>query len=120
MRIIALVAIMAIIINCRKDIEPPPSPTDASRIAGEWLAMIPENPEWQYSFRDGFLTQKIEDFGIPVTTQQYVYATKADTVFISGAGGQRKWVVYFECDEIVQIRDIEAQLAAVKWLKRRE
>lgn len=118
MRIIALVAIMILIVTCRKEIDPP-SPKDARRIDGNWEAMIPPNPEWQYHFQDGRLNQKIEDLGIIIASQDYVYATTQDTVFISGSGGQRTWVCYFECNEIVRVFDASAQLSPVLWLRRK-
>jgi hypothetical protein len=55
---------------------------------------------------------------VNITTQEYVYAIKSDSVFIAGSGGQRIWVVYFECDDVVQITEIEALLGAKRWLKR--
>lgn len=92
---------------------------DASRIEGHWQSMIPDHPDWKYDFHDGLLHQQIDDFGIVVAQQDYVYAVRGDTIFISGTGGQRTWVTYFPCDSLVRVFDITAQVSASIWLKRR-
>jgi len=118
MRAILILIVLAFLSSCQNAKEPLPSPNDANRIEGHWRSLTPTTPKWQYTFKDGFLVQKVDDFGVNITTQEYVYAIKSDSVFIAGSGGQRIWVVYFECDDVVQITEIEALLGAKRWLKR--
>lgn len=73
--------------------------------------MPPAHPEWRYDFSDPHLRQWIVDFGVVITEQEYIYATAGDTVYISGAGGQRVWLVCFPNDTLCEYR----QWDVFKW-----
>jgi hypothetical protein len=108
------------ILSCQKE-KPDHSPTDASGIQGEWVELTGTlQPDWKYSFDDGLLTQSYEAFGSVLTTLTFPYATRQDTVFIGGDTNNqtRIWILYFECHEIVQVRDASSLLGQKFWLKR--
>lgn len=94
------------------DLEPlQPDPYDAARIeGGVWHTQPPASPLWVYEFNYPYLRQYIIDFGIVVTEQEYIYAPKHDTLFISGTGGQRTLLLYFENDSTCFFRQITGVL----------
>lgn len=94
-----LLPLLIFLISCA-DVDPlPPDPFDAARIqGGAWHTQPPAHPLWIYEFNYPHLRQWIVDFGGVITTQEYLYAPKGDSIFISGAGGTRIWTVYFEND----------------------
>lgn len=83
---------LSLLLSC-SDLDPLPR-----GIEGRWRTLPPAHPEWQYDFAAPHLRQWIEDLGVIVTEQEYIYAVKEDSVFISGAGGQRVWLVAFPDD----------------------
>lgn len=78
-----------------------PDPRDASRIAGVWQGQV--SPWWHYRFDAPLLRQWVEVAGTVVTVQDYVYGTRADTLFASGTGGNRMWRLYFVSDTVVEV-----------------
>ncbi|MBL7780674.1 MAG: hypothetical protein JNM22_05605 [Saprospiraceae bacterium] len=121
MKHLYLILLPILFLQCQKEM-PEPNPKDASRIEGRWESLLPSNPEWAYSFEDGFLTQTHTNFGTVLSSQTYTYATRNDTVFIGGSGlnMERRWKVYFHCDSIVEARTATpgSVLAPTIWLKR--
>lgn len=104
MKQLLLLSLLLLFLACA-DVEPLPSdPLDAARIEGRWQAQPPAHPLWIYEFNYPHLRQWIVDFGVVITEQEYIYAPKGDTLFVSGAGGQRKWLLYFPSDSVCEYR----------------
>lgn len=95
--------------SCKDQDTAPPAECDASRIEGRWRASF--SPEWYYDFRDPHLWQWIEVGGDTVTRQHYLYATRNDTLWASGPGGERTWLLCFPDDSTCHMR----QWNAGKW-----
>ena len=119
-RFIFLLMLIAFV-ACSKEV-PPADPHDATRIeGGVWAAMLPAHPDWRYEFRQGLLRQYALDYGIVLSDQTYMYALRSDTVFIGGSGPdrERRWVVFFHCDSLVECRTKSSGvLAPTLFLKR--
>ena len=113
-KLLLAIGILAVF-ACQHEIEPLPSPADASRIEGDWVAMIPNQPNWHYHFHSGVLTREVFAFSGESTVYTHDYVTKDDSIFISNS---HTWLVWFQSEDVVRISDVEAQLYATKWLKR--
>ena len=90
--------------GCRDQYPDEVAPCDASRIEGRWVTQPPAHPIWRYEFRYPHLRQWIEDFGVVIADQEYIYAPVGDSVFIGGTGGQRIWTVCFSGDSVCEYR----------------
>lgn len=104
------------------DVEPlPVDPCDARRIEGRWMAVAPSHPLWEYDFSNPpHLVQRIVDFGVVLTVQEYIWAASGDTLFVSGAGGQRTWLVCFPTDSTAEYRQWDVwKWSPVRGLKRK-
>ncbi len=101
----AFVALICIIQSCRDQDGPlPPDPCDASRIEGIWHDAS-QSPYWYYEFNEPHLRQWVEVGGTVVTEQHYLYATSADTLWASGPGGERLWLLCFPTDSTAVYRE---------------
>lgn len=110
--IVCLALYTIALFNACADLDPlAPDPRDAAHIEGRWQAQPPAHPEWRYDFDNPHLRQWIVDFGGQITEQEYIYATHRDTLFISGAGGQRTWLLHFPTDSTCEYRE----WAVFKW-----
>ena len=90
--------------NCRD--QPPPAPT----IEGYWHQLIPQHPPWEWHFDNGILTQSVQDFGATLTTLQFTYAVRDDTVFIGGDGNNdpRILLIRFLGDGAIEAKQLPA------------
>lgn len=105
---------------CQKDPSPPAN-SDASRIEGHWVDLTGTlAPDWQYHFNQGVVTQSFVHYGAVLSSLTYPYAIRSDTVFIGGdiANAPRTWVVYFQCDEVVEVKQVGLLLGHRFWLKK--
>jgi len=98
-------------------------PYDASRIVGTWRSMVPANPDWVYQFDgQGFMRQTFHFGGATLSSLEYPYATRQDTVFIGGDANDpaRTWMVRFECDSILEVRNVTpgTLILGQFWLRR--
>lgn len=110
-----------LLFSCKKEPAPPPDPLDASRIVGNWRDMTGTfSPDWNYQFEDGILTQSYDKFGAQLTTLTYPYAIRNDTIIIGGdvTNIARKWVVYFECQDVVKVTQVGFLFGQQFWLSR--
>lgn len=90
-------------------------------IEGVWEAQPPAHPLWTYEFRPPHLRQWVVDFGGNITEQHYLYAVVGDTLFASGAGGQRTWLLRFPDDSTCEYRVFTSiHLSPVYRLRRLE
>lgn len=89
---------------CRDQDYLPPDPHDAWRVEGRWVTLPPSSPIWHYEFEYPHLRQWIEDFGVVVTQQEYIFAPYGDRLEIAGDGGRRTWEVQFFGDTVMQYR----------------
>lgn len=82
----------------------PPDPT----IEGRWRQLIPAHPPWEWNFDNGILTQSVQDFGATLTTLQFTYAVRADTIYIGGDGQNdpRRLVIRFLGDGALEARQL--------------
>ncbi len=114
-----LLLLLSLLLQCCRDQYPlDPDPHDASRIQGNWRALPPAHPLWNYDFQYPHLRQWIEDFGGTITEQQYIYGTVDDTLFASGPGGTRTWLLYFPDDSTCEYR-VAGQVLQIKYTLRR-
>jgi len=92
--------LFALVFACNKSDNRPPEPPG---IEGHWVNLTDTHPDWQYLFDDNILTQYIVDFGDTITSQQYTYATRHDTIIIGGDinNPTRQWQLNFICDSVV-------------------
>lgn len=116
-----LVGVLLLLSSCRKE-DVPLDPYDATRMEGQWRLLLSGHPDWQYGFHEGILTQSVTDFGVPITTLQFPYAVRRDTLQVGGDASNlpRTYKVYLHCDSIAEMHNISpgAILAPVVWLKR--
>lgn len=102
---------------CRDQDALPLDECDASRIAGRWRGAF--SPKWHYEFREPHLWQWITVGGDTVTRQHYLYATDADTLWASGPGGERMWILCFPDDSTCQMRQWDVwKWSPVRTLRR--
>lgn len=100
------------------DVEPlPVERCDASRIEGLWQGE--NSPFWHYEFRPPHLRQWVVFGGIVVTEQEYVYGTRDDSVWASGPGGARLWLVCFPTDSTAEVTNITGVLVQPPMVLRR-
>jgi len=114
MKYLLLIFILAQACACGDNKAPLPT------IEGLWQAMIPAKPNWQYDFQNGLLTQYVTDFGKPLSTRQYPYAMRGDTLIIGGdeQNPPRRWLLTFKCERIIETKPLNQQLAEVLYLER--
>jgi len=80
-----------------------PDLCDAGRIEGVW--QDEHAPFWFYEFHSPHLRQWVEFCGAVVTEQEYIYGTRADTLWASGPGGERTWLLCFTSDTTAEYRE---------------
>lgn len=86
------------------DVEPlPVEACDASRLDGVWQDS--KSPFWVYEFDYPRLTQWLDIGGTVPVKQEYIYGTKADSLWASGPGGERLWSVCFLNDSTAEYRE---------------
>lgn len=103
--------------GCRDQYPDEPEPCDASRIEGRWQGDF--SPFWHYEFNPPRLRQWVEVGGTVVTEQHYVYGTSADTLWASGPGGERMWLLCFQGDTLAEVREWDVwKWSPVKVLRR--
>lgn len=100
---LALIALAWCSQGCRDQYPTETEPCDAARLVGKWQGM--ESPFWLYDFHYPRLTQWVEIGGTVVTEQHYIYGTSADTLWASGPGGERMWLVCFPNDSVCEYRE---------------
>ena len=88
---------------CRDQYPIEPGPCDASRIEGRWQGE--SAPFWMYDFNPPHLRQQVIVAGVVVADQSYIYGTSADTLWASGPGGERMWLVCFPNDSTCEYRE---------------
>lgn len=120
---LGLVALLLLLpfLSCKEKVEPTPNPLDASRIEGRWVDMTGTLfPDWHYHFDQGLINQQYEQAGAVLADLTYPYATRKDSVFIGGdaTNPPRTWVLNFECEEIVEVRQVGVAIGARFWLRR--
>jgi hypothetical protein len=113
-----LLLLALIFCACQKD-HPEPNPADASRIEGTWVNMT-QATDWSYHFQSGLLTQQYTTAGVVITELSYPYAVRDSIVIIGGDlnNAPREWVVFFQCNEVVEITAQNGMIAQRFWLKR--
>lgn len=111
-----LIIISILLFSSRCGDQKAPLPT----ITGQWYSLLPSHPNWLYDFRNGILTQSVTDFGAVLSTKQYPYTERGDTVYIGGDLNepQRKWLITWESPDIIHIQAINAQINNLQYLKR--
>jgi len=118
-----LFTLLTLLGSCQKETTTA-DPHDAERLQGEWGNLLPTHPDWQYNFDDGILKQSVTDFGTIITSFQFPYAIRRDTLLVGGdaINEPRKYLVYLHCDSIAELRNITpgVMIAPVLWLKRKE
>lgn len=118
---ILLFACAILFSTCQKDTAPS-DPRDATRIEGRWRSLLPAHPDWQYDFNDGLLTQSVTDLGVVVSSLQFTYAIRHDTIHIGGDGINipRNYQAYIHCDSIAELKNITpgAIIAPTMWLHK--
>lgn len=103
--------------GCRDQYPLEPEPCDASRIEGKWQGQ--QSPYWHYTFDPPRLRQQIIIGGAVVVDQEYIYGTKADTLWASGTGGERIWRVCFPDDSTATYQEWNVwKWSPVRVLKR--
>lgn len=94
-----LLPVLLLLTHCA-DVEPLPlGDCDASRIEGRW-----QDSDWNYEFQSPHLRQWIDIGGTVPVEQKYLYATRGDTLWSSGPGGTRMWLVCFPDDSTCEYR----------------
>ena len=90
--------------HCRDQAPPEPS------LEGAWQQLIPQHPPWIWQFDNGILTQSVQDFGATLTTLQFTYAVRADTVYIGGDGQNdpRRLVIRYLGNGALEARQLPA------------
>lgn len=117
MRSAAAVLVAALVASCGDGQRP--MPADCG-IQGRWTALVPDNPDWQYHFERGLLTQFTTFAGTTISEKQYPYALRGDTLLIGGDAhdAPRRWVLRFECCDVVEIQHLAGPIATPRWLRR--
>jgi hypothetical protein len=115
-RAAALVAAVLLFSACG---DGPQEPFDCG-IEGRWSALVPDKPDWKYHFDQGLLTQTTSFAGVPLSIKQYPYTLRGDTVIIGGdtVDAPRRWVLRFECCDVVELQHLAGPLATPRWLRR--
>lgn len=110
-RILPLLGLLA----CGDGKQPLPS------IEGRWEPLFFVK-QWTYDFNNGLLTQSASGFGTVITVLQYPYAERGDTVIIGGDlnNAPRRWVLHFECADVVHVQELDQPFSLVQYLKRIE
>lgn len=120
--IFTLLLLVCLMAACKEEQTPPFNPQDARHLEGhEWTNLTGAlHPEWHYCFEGGLLTQRYVEFGATLSTITLPYAIRQDTVYIGGnaTNNPRTWVLYFECEDVVQVAEQGPVLSQVFWLKR--
>lgn len=120
--IFTLLLLVCLMASCKEEQTPPFNARDARQLEGhEWTNLTGAlHPEWHYCFEGSLLTQRYVEFGATLSTITLTYAIRQDTVYIGGnaTNAPRTWVLYFECEDVVQVAEQGAVLSQVFWLKR--
>ncbi len=112
-------AVVATLWACHK---PDPAPVPYT-IEGAWARLTdPEWKGWHYTFQDNILTMAYHTGPTVVSTLQYPYAERGDTLLIGGdtLNDPQTWVLHFECAEVVEVRQVGAMIGERFWLKKIE
>lgn len=105
---IAAFTVACFLPQCRDQYPIEPIPCDASRLVGAWQGV--SSPFWLYDFDPPHLRQRVVVAGAVVAEQTYIYGTRNDTLWASGAGGDRVWRVCFVSDTLAEVKDVSGVL----------
>lgn len=90
-------------------------------LQGSWESIVPNRPEWVYSFDRGVMTQTTAFGGSVLSVKQYPYAERGDTLVIGGdaTDAPRRWLITFTGSDVIEIVHLDGALATPKFLKRK-
>lgn len=86
-------------------------------IEGDWRQTAPASPGWTYTFDNSIVTQRVKDFGATLSTLQFTYAQRGDTLYIGGDENNppRLWLIHLLGDIDMKAYQRPADPAQREW-----
>lgn len=106
---VLLVVIGKCATSCADQDAPPPG------IEGRWHQVT--SPWWEFTFDNGIVTQEAKGFGASLSTLQFPYTERGDTLYIGGdlSNPPRRWLFKHLGPDDLKVREIPADTALRVW-----